>query len=194
MVHGFVAQSGGHLEVASKPGGGTSITMYFPMQRGRQGGAADWFSQLAAAAPVTSAGRSILVVEDNPIVRDGLMMLLQQLGHQPIAAQDAEQACALLDQNPQVELLLTDIGLPGMNGRQLARVARTRKPGIKVLFATGYDTMAGERPLAEVDANTGLLMKPFFEEDLIKEIDRLLTTPPQPNGEQRKPRAANGGR
>jgi PAS domain S-box-containing protein len=194
MVHRFVAQSGGHLEVDSKPGAGTSITMYFPIQRGAHAGAAGWFSQLAASAPAPSTGRSILVVEDNPIVRDGLMLLLQQLGHQPIAAPDAEQAAALLDRNPQIELLLTDIGLPGMNGRQLVRSVRTRRPGIKVLFATGYDTMAnGERPLAEVDANTGLLMKPFFEEDLTKEIDRLFRASPRPNGE-RKPRSANGGR
>ena len=194
MVHRFVAQSGGHLEVDSKPGAGTNITMYFPIQRSAPAGAAGWFSQLAASAPAPSTGRSILVVEDNPIVRDGLMALLRQLGHQPIEAPDAEQAAALLDQNPQIELLLTDIGLPGRNGRQLVRSVRTRRPGIKVLFATGYDTMAnGERPLAEVDANTGLLMKPFFEEDLIKEIDRLFRTSPRPNGE-RKPRTANGGR
>jgi PAS domain S-box-containing protein len=194
MVQSFVAQSGGHIEVESKPEAGTSITMFFPMLRGRHGAAADWFTQLATSPPAT--GRSVLLVEDNAIVRDGLMLLLQQLGHRPIAAADAEEASALLDQNPQIELLLTDIGLPGMNGRQLARIARGRKPGLKVLFATGYDTtIGGERPLAEVDANTGLLMKPFFEEDLIKEIQRLFQTAPRhPNGEQRKPRAANGDR
>jgi len=193
MVQSFVTQSGGHLEVDSAPGAGTTVTMLFPMLRGRQAAAADWFTQLAASAPASS-GRSILLVEDNAIVRDGLKLLLEQLGHRPITAPDAEQACVLLEQNPDIELLLTDIGLPGMSGRQLARLARTRKAGIKVLFVTGYDTMVGgEQPLAEFDADTGLLMKPFFEEDLASEIDRLFKTAPTPSGEQRK-RVVNGAR
>jgi PAS domain S-box-containing protein len=195
MVQRFVAQSGGSVSVDTKPGAGTCITMYFPMLRGRQGTASDWFNQLAPSTLGPSRGRAILVVEDNKMVREGVTLLLQQLGHRPIAVPDAQQALARLDEDAGIELLLTDIGLPGMNGRQLARVARGRNPAIKVLFATGYDTMSGgERPLAEVDDNTGLLMKPFFEEDLTREIERLFRSEPaRPNGEGRMTRAVNGG-
>lgn len=195
MVQGFVTQSGGHVEVESAPGAGTTVTMFFPMQRGRQASLTEWFSQLGGAAPQQSAGRSILVVEDNAFVREGLIALLGHLGHRTIMAADAESAALLLDRHPEIELLLTDIGLPGMSGRQLARLARARRPTLKVLFVTGYDTVStGERPIAEVDAGTGLLTKPFFEEDLAREIERLFrTSPPQSNGGRPKSRA-NGTR
>lgn len=193
MVQRFAAQSGGYVSVDSTPGSGTRITLYFPMQRGRVGAGDAWVSELASTAPAPSQGRFILVVEDNDIVRHGIMLMLHQLGHRPIAAGDAEAALAQLDKNGDVELLLTDIGLPGMNGRQLARIARRRNPSIRVLFITGYDAANGERPLAEINGSTGLLMKPFFEEDLVKEIARLFHTEPRrPNSEPTEPRKAGG--
>ncbi len=170
MLYGFVRQSEGHVRIYSEPGRGTTVRLYLP----RHGGAVppepgEPATVLAAAGP----GKTVLVVEDEAVVRMLAVDVLEGLGHTAIEAADAASALQLLQSMAPVDLLLTDVGLPGMNGRQLADAARERQPGLPVLFMTGYahNAAVGNGRMAP---GMELLSKPFALAALAAKLRAML--------------------
>ncbi|MFC7399857.1 ATP-binding protein [Chelatococcus sp. GCM10030263] len=171
QVYGFVRQSGGHVRIYSELGQGTTVKIYLP----RLHGVADR-AEATAAAPVPAhrgANETILLVEDDDHVRAFATEALRELGYRVIEATTGPQALAALDAEP-VDLLFTDVVLPeGMNGRELADAARTRRPELKVLFTTGYARNAIVHH-GRLDPDVELLAKPFTYEALAAKIRKLL--------------------
>ncbi|QCG93503.1 response regulator [Azospirillum sp. TSA2s] len=133
MVHGMATQSGGGIHIDSTPGAGTAITLYLPST---STGTA--MPDAPAADVEPGAGRTILLVEDDAIVRMGTMALLENLGHQVIEADSGEEALAVLSDGAEIDALVTDFAMPGMNGAAVVRGARQLRPGIPALIVTGY--------------------------------------------------------
>jgi PAS domain S-box-containing protein len=173
QVHGFVKQSGGHIELYSEPGQGTTIKIYLP----RSFAAAD--SEPAIEPPrvaATAQGETVLVVEDNPEVRQYSADALASLGYPVLQAADADRALRVLEDHPEVALLFTDVGLPGLNGRRLAEEATRRSPNLKVLFTTGYAQNAIFHH-GILDVGIELLPKPFTVEGLGRKLQQILRGP-----------------
>lgn len=138
MVYGFAGQSGGAARIYSEIGKGTMICIYLPRYAGDID-AEDPEAQIQMDAPRAEGGETILVVDDEPLVRMLAVEELQDLGYAVIEAEDGPSALRLLNSRRQISLLITDVGLPGgMNGRQLADAARVGRPDLEVLFITGY--------------------------------------------------------
>ena len=174
MIYGFVRQSGGQARIRSAPGQGTSVCLYLPRHRGP---AED--PGTAPASPDTAraeAGETVLVVDDEPTVRMLIAEVLDDLGYTAVEAADGPAGLAVLGSDARVDLLVTDVGLPGgMNGRQLAEAARSTRPGLKVLFVTGFAEQAvlGD---SRLEAGTQVLTKPFTMDALTARVRELLTT------------------
>ena len=175
MVYGFVKQSGGHITIYSEPDQGTTVKLYFPRYIGP--GATDEAPQ--ALSPAASAGEVVLVVEDNDDVRAYSVMSLTELGYEVLEARHAEAALALLESAPRVDLLFTDVVLPGMNGRDLVHKALAMRPGLKVLFTTGYSRNAIIHQ-GRLDAGVQLISKPFTYDQLAARIRDTLDLPTSP--------------
>lgn len=176
MIYGYVRQSGGHVAIDSLPGLGTSVRLYLPQQPIRLDGAIQPEpDRTPGATPPTplGAGESILVVEDEAGVRMVVLEVLDELGYTTHEAVDATSALRLVDSGIPIDLLVTDVGLPGTNGRQLAEMVRARRPGLKVLFITGYTGHAAIR--AEfLGQGMDMLTKPFVIDDLAQKIKAML--------------------
>ncbi|MEP6972476.1 MAG: PAS domain-containing protein [Betaproteobacteria bacterium] len=170
MVYGFVKQAGGHARIYSEVGRGTTITLYLP--RDVSQGDAEPMSPRALAEGAHS-GESILVVEDDPGVREVIVTVLSDLGYAYAEACDAEAALGLLDSKRHFDLLVTDVGLPGMNGRQLAEIAIDKRPGLKVLFVTGYAEQAVVHN-GFLSENMQMITKPFVIDELANRIRAIL--------------------
>lgn len=168
MIYGFVRQIGGHAMIDSVEGEGTSIRMYLP----RALGEAD---ERGVERPVVRAGggETVLVVEDEDMVRSLIVTLLEELGYVPIQAPGADAAIAQLQSDQPIDLLITDVGLPGMNGRQLAEIARTHRPQLPVLFVTGYAPNATVRATF-LEPGMDMLSKPFAMSDLAAKIGEMV--------------------
>ena len=137
MIYGFARQSGGQVGIASEVGRGTTVCLYLPRHIGDAEAAADGTD--AAAASQATAGETVLVVDDEPLVRMLIVDVLEDLGYVAIEAGDGPGGLTVLRSDTRIDLLITDVGLPnGMNGRQVADAARALRPGLKVLFVTGY--------------------------------------------------------
>jgi signal transduction histidine kinase/CheY-like chemotaxis protein len=137
MVYGFVTQSGGQVSITSQPGCGTAVRLYFPRHAPGMAAQAPDFPLLAA--PPARAGETVLVVDDEPSVRMLVTEMLQDLGYTARDAADGQAALAILRESTRIDLLVSDIGLPGgLNGRDVADKARLLRPDMKVLFITGY--------------------------------------------------------
>jgi PAS domain S-box-containing protein len=157
MVYGFMQQSGGHIAIDSSPGQGTTISLFIPLAD-----AGTEPEQAAQAAPMAlGAGQSILVVEDDPQVRMLVTVVLEDLGYQVEVVGDADGAIPILASSRAIDLLVTDVGLPGLNGRQLAEIARQSRPTLPVLFMTGYAEKAQERA-AFLEPGMSMIAKPFL--------------------------------
>ncbi|WP_421695982.1 PAS domain-containing protein [Aestuariivirga sp.] len=169
MVYGFAQQSGGATEISSSLGHGTTVSIYLPRGADEHG-----TGEGAASHDVPlGSGEHILVVEDDESVRLLVCEVLRDLGYAPLEAADANAAIEKLTANPDFDLLITDVGLPGMNGRQLADVARELTPSIGVLFMTGY--AAGARDRTEfLGDNMDMISKPFDLEQLASKIREML--------------------
>ncbi|MGH6971998.1 MAG: ATP-binding protein, partial [Caulobacteraceae bacterium] len=172
MIYGFAKQSNGHVRVESQVGEGTTVTIYLPRRD------AEALSEPAANPPRAArravAGWTVLVVEDEPIIRMLVGDTLSELGYQAIEAGDAASALRVLESDARVDLLITDFGLPGaMNGKQMADAARRRRPDLKVLFITGY---ADNAAIASGDLERGMhvLAKPFAMETLAARIQTMV--------------------
>ncbi len=141
MIYGFVQQSGGHVRLRSKEGHGTTVVIYLPRHLGEVDGAAA-IDEVAGLPPPASA--VVLVVEDEPAVRLVVVDILSDLGYTVLEASDGRSALTIVESTTCIDLLVTDVGLPGgMNGRQFADEARRRRPDLKVLFVTGYAEGSG---------------------------------------------------
>ncbi len=141
MAFGYVKQIGGHLKIYSEIGRGTTVKVYLPRDLGEGEQAVDAAPVLPVARP--GAGPVVLVVEDDPVVREFAISACRELGCTVYHAEDGASALAILEAHDDIALLFTDVGLPGnMNGRQLAGVATERWPYLKVLFTTGYTANA----------------------------------------------------
>ena len=165
MVFGFIKQSGGHIKIYSEVGHGTAMKMYLP----RASGAAD---ALADAAPERERGGSetILVVEDDKLVRNNVVMQLASLGYKTVEAANGAEALDQVETNGKIDLLFTDVVIPGgMNGRQLAEEIGRRSPGVKVLFTSGY-TQEAIVHHGRLDPGVLLLGKPYRKTDLARMV------------------------
>jgi signal transduction histidine kinase/CheY-like chemotaxis protein len=171
QVYGFVRQSGGHVKIYSEVGHGTSVKVYLP----RAHADAPAFKDTEDAPVVGSRGsETILVVEDEDDVRSYLVETLRDLNYRVKEAPDGAAALALIESSPgRVDLLLTDIVMPGMNGRQLAHEMQHRQPQLKVLFITGYSRNAVVHQ-GRLDAGVSLLQKPLSQGMLAAKIRDLL--------------------
>jgi signal transduction histidine kinase len=167
MVYGFAKQSDGHVRIYSEEGHGTSIKLYLP----RSTEAAE--APAAAVVPPVKGGTNvILVVEDDPLVRDFVIVQLETLGYRPTAVSSGAAALEKVDAGLEFDLLLTDVIMPGgMNGRELADEIRRRRPGTKILFTSGY-TESAIFHHGRLDPGVLLLPKPYRKSDL----DRMVRT------------------
>ena len=173
MVYGFVKQSGGHVTVYSEEGEGTTIKIYLP----RSAGAGDVERKPAMDEVPVAQGETVLVVEDDPDVRTLAVALLSKLGYQIMEAATGAAALAELGTTTRVNLLLTDVVLPGgMNGRELATEIARRVPGIQVLYMSGY-TEDAIMHHGRLDADAKLLQKPFRRADLARAVRSVLDGP-----------------
>jgi PAS domain S-box-containing protein len=171
MVYGFTKQSEGHLKIYSEVGQGTTVKIYLPRHRG--GAAPDEIAEEAAEAPRAAAGETVLVVEDEPVIRDLIVEVLEDLGYRALEASDGPSGLRILQSRRRIDLLVTDVGLPGLNGRQLADQARERRPDLKVLFITGY---AENATLANgfLDPGMEMITKPFAVDALATKIRTMI--------------------
>ncbi|HXT82273.1 MAG TPA: ATP-binding protein, partial [Acetobacteraceae bacterium] len=171
QVYGFVKQSGGHATVYSEVGVGTTIRMYF--RRDHASGEADEPAERRSEPPRARNGEKILVVEDDPIVRAYSAETLRELGYRILEAEDAAAALKHLSVHHDVDLMFTDIGLPGMNGRILAETVMRQRPMTRILYTTGY---AGAAFAADgtIGPDAALLQKPFTRETLAEGVRNAL--------------------
>jgi signal transduction histidine kinase len=171
MVYGFVKQSNGHIKIYSEEGHGTSVKLYLPQASG--------VPEVAAGEASIATGdhgdEAILIVEDDPLVREYVVTQIKRLGYRTLAACNAAEALAIMDGPERIDLLFTDVIIPGgMNGRQLAAEAAKRRPGLKVLYTSGYTENAIVHH-GRLDAGVLLLPKPYVSSDLARMIRTALT-------------------
>jgi PAS domain S-box-containing protein len=158
QVYGMVQQSGGDLEIVSRPGLGTTMSMYFPALAGSN-----------TERPDEDTSEKVLIVDDQPDVLEVTSELFRTLGFEVLSANSGEDALGVLERTPDLRLLLSDVVMPGMSGVQLARKARLVAPGIKVILASGY-----ANPAIDTDQNNldgfHFLAKPYRIADLVKTL------------------------
>jgi CheY-like chemotaxis protein len=169
QVYGFVKQSGGHVKIYSEIGEGTTVKIYLPRSAGRYSPREATKSETARARP----GECILVVEDDDDVRSYVVETLGGLGYDVLEAAGASEALRLLEQHKAVSLLLTDVVMPGTNGRKLADEAKQRQPALKVAFMTGYSRNAIVHQ-GRLDGGVALIQKPLTSELLAATIRKVL--------------------
>ncbi len=171
MVYGFVKQSGGHIKIYSELGHGTSVKIYLP--RADKKAQAKVVTDPAYITP--GQGREvILIVEDNPDLRTVMVKQLTDLGYETREADNAKAALAVLAEHPEIELLFTDIIMPGgMTGVELAREVRRLYPGIRILLTSGYTARAMANGFHDIEG-LELLQKPFRKNDLAQRIRSIL--------------------
>lgn len=173
MVYGFVRQSGGQIRIDSKMGEGTTVTIFLPRNFDAE---ADGSQNAATPDPVAGRDETILVVEDDWEVREIAVAMLRELGYRVLHANQGGEALALIENTPDLDLLLSDVVLPGgMSGKALAEAARAVRPNLRVLFMSGY-----ARDAFEADGRPGpgddLLQKPFRNTELAKAVRRALNS------------------
>jgi len=159
MIYGFARQSGGQVRIYSERGHGTTVKIFLPRHSGQATG--ERTLETRTPLPRAQTGETVLVVDDEPTVRMLVGDTLADLGYQAIEAADAASGLKVLESDAKIDLLVTDVGLPGgMNGKQMADSARARRPGLKVLFITGYAENAAisNGPL---EAGMHVMSKPF---------------------------------
>ncbi|HXZ22746.1 MAG TPA: ATP-binding protein [Pseudolabrys sp.] len=173
QVYGFMKQSEGHVKIYSEKGEGTTIKLYLPRRVGDE-------ADLSADEHKSSErgnGETILVVEDDDGVRQYASEILRDLSYQVIEAKDSASALRLLDADKKFDLLLTDVVLPGKNGRELANEVEARRPGTKIIFMTGYSRNAIVHH-GRLDRGTELIPKPLIERVLARKIRQVLDSGP----------------
>ena len=187
MVYGFARQSGGQVRIHSELGVGTSVSIYLR--------SAQTQSEQTAARPERTppqgAGEPVLVVEDDASVRLLIKDVLEELSYQPVEAAEAEAALTILRSEVPIRLMVSDVGLPGMNGRQLAEAARQHRPDLPILFVTGYAENAAIRA-GFLGTNMAMITKPFALEALAAKISEMLAQQPAGNAPAASPSSGVG--
>jgi CheY-like chemotaxis protein len=172
QVYGFIKQSGGHVKIYSEVGEGTTVKLYLPRYRGPEHVPDERLE--TRGLPLGRSEEVVLVVEDDPDVRDYTVEMVSELGYSVLSAGDGASALRLLDSHREVALLFTDVGLPGgMNGRQLAEQSQRRRPRLKVLYTTGYARNAIVHQ-GRLDPGIEIIFKPFTYSDLAAKIRQVL--------------------
>jgi len=176
MIYGFARQSGGHVRIYSEVGRGTTVCIYLPRYYGK--GEADNDAQVPVArddnARPASGQGTVLVVDDEPLVRMLVVTALEDMGHVVLEAEDGARGLHILQSDVAIDLVVTDVGLPGgMNGRQMADAARGKRPDTPVLFITGYaeNAIIGN---GQLDPGMQVLTKPFAVADLEQRVRAML--------------------
>ncbi|MFK5596436.1 PAS domain-containing protein [Methylobacterium sp. HMF5984] len=171
MIYGFAKQSEGHAKIYSELGSGTTIKIYLPRYRGEA--AAEGTGPGIATALRAERGETVLVVEDDPVVRDLIVEVLGELGYHALEAADGPAGLRIAESRARIDLMVSDVGLPGLNGRQLADRARLVRPGLKILFITGYaeNAIFGNGGL---DPGMQMITKPFPVEVLASRIREII--------------------
>lgn len=173
MVYGFVRQSGGFISIDTCQGEGTRVALHMPAA------SADAQEEPTAAPirmPGAGGGRKVLLVEDDNAVRPLLQSALEDFGYHVHVAADSQRALELAADLDSLDLLLTDVGLPGLNGRQLAEMLQQRRPGLPVVLITGYAEQAATR-LDCLAPGMHLMTKPFTLELLAETVTDALAAP-----------------
>ena len=192
QVYGFIKESGGHVTILSAPGAGTSVTLYLPRYALAPRAHAR-AAETAGSVPAAAARETILVVDDNEDVRASTVEMLIDLGYRVLGDADGHAALRTLDSTPDIDLLFTDIGLPGgVSGHLLVDAARVQKPGLKVLLTSGYGweapvTLDGSTKQGEV------LAKPFTYAALAQRIRQTLDGTTVTSGSELRPGHLSGG-
>lgn len=171
MIYGFAQQSDGHVKIISEVGKGTTIKLYLPRHDAEQEASVD--AEQAVEEPVAGSGQVVMVIEDEPLILMLILDTLEELGYKSIDASDGPSGLRILQSSQRIDLLITDIGLPGLNGRQVADAARLVRPDLKVLFMTGYAEAAAK---GDVMLSPGMEMitKPFVIDTFMQRIRELL--------------------
>jgi len=172
MIYGFSKQSGGHVAIDSTVGQGTTVSLYLPRYQGTP--VAQDEVLYSPHAPYAEDGETVLIVEDDPAVRVLVSEVLGELGYRFVEASDANGAIPILDSGQRVDLLISDVGLPGMNGRQLAEIGRQLRPGLRILFITGYAEHAAVRG-GFLDPGMQMITKPFTFELLTAKVREMIS-------------------
>ncbi|WP_256808231.1 PAS domain S-box protein [Bradyrhizobium sp. Bra64] len=170
MVFGFVKQSGGHIKIYSEEGHGTSVKIYLP----RSSGVQETEYEVLQNVPITGGNEKILIVEDDALVRQYVVTQIKSLGYAALEAANAAEALVIIDADKDIDLLFTDVIMPGnMNGRQLADEAARRRPDLKTLFTSGYTENAIVHH-GRLDSGVLLLAKPYRKSELAKMLRTAL--------------------
>ena len=172
MIYGFAKQSGGQARIYSEVGQGTTVSIYLPRHHGEV--VEQEIGAKAAALSRSDRGKTVLVVDDEPTVRMLVTDILEDLGYSAIEAGDSAAGLRILQSDVRIDLLVTDVGLPGgMNGRQMADAGRVKRPDLMVLFITGYaeNAVVGNGHLAP---GMTVLTKPFAVEAMATRIRSLI--------------------
>ena len=170
MVHGFVKQSGGHINIYSELGQGSTVRIYLPRSR------EDEDAQIESrASPVTGGSETILLVEDDEDVRVTTAEMLSELGYTVLRAKDADSALVVIESGAEIDLLFTDIVMPGaLRAPELAHKAEQKIPGIAVLFTTGYAENAALRG-GQLGSGLNLIAKPYARDQLGRKLRQILS-------------------
>ncbi len=171
MIYGFAKQSGGHVRMHSHPGQGTQVSLYLPRSLGSD--AEEVAHTAVLPGRVQAEGETILVVEDDPAVRMIVLDELSELGYTLLEATDGPSALPILQSAQHIDLLISDVGLPGMNGRQIAEIGRQHRPDLPVLFMTGYAQGAAARS-EFLAPGMHMIAKPFAMDELAVKIREML--------------------
>ena len=170
MTYGFIKQSHGQIRIDSKPGAGTTVKLYLPRHYGM-------VTQPAASAShsplIQGAGETVLLVEDDSSIRLLVAEVLHELGYASLEAADGQAALVVLGSNVRLDLMITDVGLPGIDGRQLANIARENRPDLRILFLTGYAEHATVRTQF-LAPGMEMMTKPFAIADLAYKIRQMI--------------------
>jgi signal transduction histidine kinase len=170
MIYGFSKQSGGHAAIHSVVGEGTTVSLFLPRFAGDlpQDRPLD-----VEHSPLAKNGETVLIVEDDPAVRVLVSTVLSDLGYAFVEACDGDSAVPILESAQRIDLLISDVGLPGMNGRQLAEIGRQLRPDLRVLFITGYAEHAGVRG-GFLDPGMQMITKPFTFDLLTAKVREMI--------------------
>ncbi|MNQ71068.1 Blue-light-activated protein [compost metagenome] len=171
MIYGFSKQSGGHVVIHSVVGEGTTVSLFLP----RFGGDLPQEHPVNVGhSPFANNGETVLIVEDDPAVRVLVSTVLSDLGYAYVEACDGDSAVPILDSAQRIDLLISDVGLPGMNGRQLAEIGRQLRPDLRVLFITGYAEHAAVRG-GFLDPGMQMITKPFTFDLLTAKVREMIS-------------------
>jgi CheY-like chemotaxis protein len=174
MVYGFVHQSGGQVRVFSEVGKGTTMCLYLPRHEGQ---VAETRAEVVALSTDSGRGETVLLIEDQESIRIVVAEVLESAGYRVVATADGPSGLKILQGTGRVDLLITDVGLPGgLNGRQVADAGRVGRPDLKVLFITGYAENAAVRN-GQLESGMEILTKPFDLEVLARRVREMIRPP-----------------